>query len=186
MKKVFLWLFMIIVILLCIKSSLGLGEKETIIDVMNSDSTNGQIELNSDKVEENETQEDVKGDCYYTTINPVEVVDYIFDEKLTNSQMVLLNENSSFDNEEFLEISKNFDFDKNTYLLINCPSKGNISYTINELTKSCLSFNINYDNNEESNVTLLLEFKNIKVKKITYFDIKWSENNGTSKEEVKK
>ena len=141
MKKVFLWLFLIVVILLCIKSSLGFGKKETIIDIMN---TNTSIKQDNKQDNEEDNMVDIQDDCYYTTVNPVEIQSYIINDKLSNNEIILLNENSSFKNETFLELRNNFDFDKNTYLLINCTSKKNIDCISKELTKSNLSFIIKY------------------------------------------
>lgn len=163
MKKVFLWIFIFTILFLCIKSSLNFGQKETIIDIMNT---------KSEKTEDFIINENIQ-DSYYTSIEPIQIESYIFDEKLINSQIVLLNENSNFDNEEFLNKKENFNFDKNTYILINCSSKKNIDIKENQLIRNNLSFIFTYNEDISSNQTLLLEIKNIKVNNMNYFNFEW-------------
>jgi hypothetical protein len=146
-KKVFLWLFLIIVIWLCIRSGLNIGKKNTIIDVMNNKTS---IEISGDKVDEDESNVDDNEDmdetktrnyAYYTSTNPVDFKYTILDEQLISTQMVLLKETSPI----LDELDYSFDFEMNSYLL---------------------SFDIEYGEESEPK-TILVEIDNINIVNIS-------------------
>lgn len=162
MKKLVLFIFIFILLFLCAKSTLGFGKKETIIDKINTDSkqqTNEELEINNQ-------------DSYYTSTEPIKINTYIFKNKLINSQMLLLNENNNIKDEDFLSKKENFDFNMNTYVLINCNKKKILDVIKTSLVRDNLSFTVEY---KESNLdeTLLIEMKNIKVKNISYIHLDW-------------
>lgn len=96
MKKIAIFLLVFIMLFLCIKSGLGFGKKETIIDKLN------------DKQKETTRIDKNNLDSYYTSTNPIDINYTIFNKNLSDSYLVLLNENSTFENNEFNKLKKNF------------------------------------------------------------------------------
>jgi hypothetical protein len=166
-KKVFLWLFLIIVIWLCIRSGLNIGKKNTIIDVMNNKTS---IEISGDKVDEDESNVDDNEDmdetktrnyAYYTSTNPVDFKYTILDEQLISTQMVLLKETSPI----LDELDYSFDFEMNSYLLLNTNYEVESIEPIN-LSRYDLSFDIEYGEESEPK-TILVEIDNINIVNIS-------------------
>lgn len=160
MKKMVIFFVLFIGLFLCFKSGLGLGEKETIVDKI----------MGNEKEEKEDVTINTNLDSYYTDTKPVEVSTYLFDEKITNQQMLLLNNNSTFDSEALNSILENANFEKNTYILINCDNKNIIDILDINLKKDNVKFNIQYTDSKQFQ-TILLEIKNLKLTNFKYLNV---------------
>ena len=160
MKKIAIFLLVFIMLFLCIKSGLGFGKKETIIDKLN----NKQKE--TIMIDENNL------DSYYTSTNPIDINYTIFNENLSDSYLVLLNKNSTFENDEFNKLKKSFDFENNTYVLLNTNaieiSKIDL---IGKVNKDNITLNLDVKENKKINQSAIIEIKNVKINNISYIHI---------------
>lgn len=160
MKKIAIFLLVFIMLFLCIKSGLGFGKKESIIDKLN------------DKQKETTRIDKNNLDSYYTSTNPIDINYTIFNKNLSDSYLVLLNENSTFENNEFNKLKKTFDFKNNTYILLNTNAikifKINL---IGDVNKDNITLNLNIEENKKINQSVIIEIKNVKINNISCIHI---------------
>ena len=171
MKKVLTIVFLMIILVLCIKSSLQIGTKESLIDVMNF----------KQQTKNNTTFFDSDNEIYYTsTEKPTYNTSVIYSkEQLTNSPMLLLNKDSMIKNEQLTAIMKDCNFETDTMLLLQY--KENPHSNIGKVTNSSLNlkevaFNIEVQDkkNKDTYNYVILTLKNLKVKNLKYFNITYS------------
>ena len=160
MKKIFIFLIICIMLFLCIKSGLGFGKKETIVDKLNN------------KEKETNISDETNLDSYYTSINPISINYTILDNKIGESSLILLNKNSNFEDEQFNDLKESFDFDNNTYLLLNTS---NIDINNIILEEDSNKDNINLDlytiEKDDFNKSIIIEIKNVKIYNISYIHL---------------
>ena len=161
MKKVLLFLVLFVFIFLCIKSALNLGEKETIIDVINTKTDNSYEE-------ENENTSELIQDSYYTSIKPIEVQYTYITEKVSSQNMFILKKESSIDNETVMKLINEHNFEKDTLILVSSNYEIK-SYIENELKKDNIDISLIKGKEKES--TIIIKLKNVKITSLNNINI---------------
>ena len=148
-------------IFLCIKSALNLGEKETIIDVINTKTDNSYEE-------ENENTSELIQDSYYTSIKPIEVQYTYITEKVSSQNMFILKKESSIDNETVMKLINEHNFEKDTLILVSSNYEIK-SYIENELKKDNIDISLIKGKEKES--TIIIKLKNVKITSLNNINI---------------
>ena len=161
MKKVLLFLVLFVFMFLCIKSALNLGEKETIIDVINTKTDNSYEE-------ENENTSELIQDSYYTSIKPIEVQYTYITEKVSSQNMFILKKESSIDNETVMKLINEHNFEKDTLILVSSNYEIK-SYIENELKKDNIDISLIKGKEKES--TIIIKLKNVKITSLNNINI---------------
>lgn len=121
---------------------------------------------NNDKNLTNTEQEETS---YYTSIKPVEMEYNLYEGKLIESRMLLVKETTEFENEEFMELKEHFDFEKNTYIILNCEDEIKSIKAIN-LKKDDVHLKVLCTVNGETNYAII-EIKNLVIKNLNLINI---------------
>lgn len=161
MKKVLLFLVLFVFMFLCIKSALNLGEKETIIDVINTKTDNSSEE-------EIDSTSELIQDSYYTSIKPIEVQYTYITEKVSSQNMFILKEESSINNETIMNLINEHNFEKDTLILVSSNYEIK-SYRENELKKDNIDISLIKGKEKES--TIIIKLKNVKITSLNNINI---------------
>lgn len=146
MKKIFIILIMII--LTCVY-----------INISNSDSNN--------KTSKTHTEET----SYYSSIEPVEMNTQIYEGKIIDSYLLLVKESTELNNEIFMELKNKFNFEKNTYLILNCENMDIKEIKSKALKKDNVCFEIQYLEQENYENYVIIEIKNLIINDLNIINI---------------
>ncbi len=128
-----------------------------------------EVEIKTEKETETETETMFVSQEIDTRV-------FFYQGKLIDSNMLLVKESTDLSNEDFNEFKKSFDFDKNTYLIVNCQNKDVSEVVTEEISEECISFKFISTNKENFDNSVLIEIQNLKITNLNLININWEEN----------
>lgn len=100
---------------------------------------------------------------------------FFYQGKLIDSNMLLVKKSTELNNSDFEEFKKTFDFDKNTYLIINCQNK-DVSEVITEsISEKEVIFKLISTEKKNFNNSVLIEIQNLKITNLNLIKLDWEE-----------
>lgn len=101
---------------------------------------------------------------------------FFYQGKLIDSNMLLVKESTNLNNAEFEEFKKSFDFDKNTYLIINCKDKEVSEVLTKEISSSEISFKVIASDKENYENSVVIMIENFKITNLNLIKVEWEES----------
>mgnify|MGYP001088574277 FL=1 len=101
---------------------------------------------------------------------------FFYQGKLIDSNMLLVKESTNLNNAEFEEFKKSFDFDKNTYLIINCKDKEVSEVLTKEISSSEISFKVIASEKENYENSVVIMIENFKITNLNLIKVEWEES----------
>lgn len=101
---------------------------------------------------------------------------FFYQGKLIDSNMLLVKESTNLNNAEFEEFKKSFDFDKNTYLIINCKDKEVSEVLTKEISEEEISFKVIASEKENYENSVVIMIENFKITNLNLIKVEWEES----------
>lgn len=101
---------------------------------------------------------------------------FFYEGKLIDSNMLIIKETTKLDNEDFELFKDSFDFEHNTYLIINCQNKDVSEVVTEDISRNSISFKMISENKENFDNSVLIEIQNLKITNLNLITINWEEN----------
>lgn len=101
---------------------------------------------------------------------------FFYEGKLIDSNMLIIKETTKLDNEDFELFKDSFDFEHNTYLIINCQNKDVSEVVTEDISRNSISFKMISENKENFDNSVLIEIQNLKITSLNLITINWEEN----------
>lgn len=101
---------------------------------------------------------------------------FFYQGKLIDSNMLLVKESTNLNNAEFEEFKKSFDFDKNTYLIINCKDKEVSEVLTKEISEEEISFKVIASDKENYENSVVIMIENFKITNLNLIKVEWEES----------
>lgn len=100
---------------------------------------------------------------------------FFYQGKLIDSNMLLVKESTNLNNTEFEEFKKTFDFDKNTYLIINCKDKEVSEVLIKDISEEEISFKVIASDKENYENSVVIMIENFKITNLNLVKVEWED-----------
>lgn len=101
---------------------------------------------------------------------------FFYQGKLIDSNMLLVKESTNLNNAEFEEFKKTFDFDKNTYLIINCKDKEVSEVLTKDISEEGISFKVIASEKENYENSVVIMIENFKITNLNLIKVEWEES----------
>lgn len=100
---------------------------------------------------------------------------FFYEGKLIDSNMLIIKETTKLDNEDFELFKDSFDFEHNTYLIINCQNKDVSEVVTEDISRNNISFKMISENKENFDNSVLIEIQNLKITNLNLITINWED-----------
>ena len=100
---------------------------------------------------------------------------FFYEGKLIDSNMLIIKETTKLDNEDFELFKDSFDFEHNTYLIINCQNKDVSEVVTEDISRNSISFKMISENKENFDNSVLIEIQNLKITNLNLITINWED-----------
>lgn len=100
---------------------------------------------------------------------------FFYKGKLIDSNILIVKETTDLNNQDFDIFKNTFDFEHNTYLIINCKDKDVSEVLTEEISEEGISFKLLFTETKDFENSVLIEIQNLKITNLNLINLNWEE-----------